>query len=456
MSDRPGLRERWRRLPWTRLRWAILGLGVVLLVVFLVAQHQSVQVSYGQSPTGAGEQVAEGSAGELSGAVLPSVAELTAMVDASPVVRLPGSVAQWDEQRVRAAIGTDDVRILVAPPGLSKDQQSALAKVKNADIRVAGTLVGASIYLVGSDDLDGWRTQLAVADVTSQLITAVAALRDEPAPDFDEVFPRRTPTPAELDPITTDIRAGRPHIAAGATLRRVPRAITTAFPGQTPVVVALPRQPFGVPVPEYGPALATLWPDRPILVMYGDWIEYSGPQAGEFAEVAAASFYARFDERISRYAYPQDNILGAYLDVVTDIRYAGLFERPLPYQPFDPLRVTLPVLPWLFGACVLVFLALSVRSVLGPAGRRGHGRQPPARLAALTTLAIEMSALSHDAALTRGIAGLRAARSALDDDLPDRHVRQLLAKAERDLDQAARKLGRPDYRPRDYLPGALA
>ena len=54
----------------------------------------------------------------------------------------------------------------------------------------------------------------------------------------------------------------------------------------------------------------------------------------------------------------------------------------------------------------------------------------PARLAGLTALAVEMSALTDsrsEAALTRGITALTAARSALDDHLPDAHVHGLLA-----------------------------
>jgi hypothetical protein len=205
-------------------------------------------------------------------------------------------------------------------------------------------------------------------------------------------------------------------------------------------------------MPRYGPALARLHPGSPIVVMYGDWIEYDGPNAAYFADVATASFYGQFGDRLSVYAYPQDTILNAYLGRVTAVRYAGLFDRPLPYRPFDPLRVTLPVLPWVFGACVLIFLALSVRSVRRPP-RHAHAGSP-ARLAALTSLAVEMSLLTDrasDPALTRGIAALTAAREALDQDLPDNSVRALLATAESELDEAARKLPFRGFRPQDYL-----
>lgn len=437
-----------------RWRWLFLGAAVVLVVVFLVAQRQGgIDVSYAQSPSGK-DTVSEGDAGELSGTRLPSVKDMTAMVKQNPVVRLPGAVAFWDEQRVTKAIGDKDIRILVAPPGLSEDQQKQVDDVDNATIRIMGTRISGSMYQVVPDDLGEWRTNFVTGDVTGLLLTLVASEKDEPDPPDVDLFSWRDPTAAELDPVAADLRTRGLHIAPGATLTRLPDNASTAFGGQKPLVAAFPIQPYGHKPPQYGPALAKLFPGRPIVVMYGNWIGYYGPHAGEFADVAAAGFYGRFGDRLSTYAYPQGNVLGTYLNSVTNVRYAGIFDRPLPYQPLDPLRVALPALPWLFGLCVLVFLALSVRSVLGPAKR--PPRTPPGRLAGLTTLAVELSALSHATALTRALSKLEAARSALAEDLPDRHVNKLLADAQRDLDTVARGLRRADYRPANYLAGGLA
>jgi hypothetical protein len=114
--------------------------------------------------------------------------------------------------------------------------------------------------------------------------------------------------------------------------------------------------------------------------------------------------------------------------------------------------VALPVLPWLFAVCVLVFLAMSVRAVRGPGRGLNHA---PARLAGLTTLAIEMSGLSRDPALVRALSKIEEARVSVADDLPDRHVIGLLDSAESELDTAARALGRADYRPANYLAGGI-
>lgn len=433
--------DRW---PW--LRWAALLAAAGLVVVFLLAQRQTVDVSYAQSPAGKDDV----NPGERSDVTLPSVADLTQMLKQDKVVRLPGAIAHWDDQRITAAIGDADIRILVAPPGLSDKQQDQIREVKNATIRITGTEIVGSAYQVVPSDVAEWRTTFTTGDVTGLLMTIIAAEREQSHPPGVNLFSWRAPTAAELDPVANDLRQGRLHVAAGATLTDLPNSADTAFGGDRPLVAAFPVQPYGQPVPEYGPALTTLFPGKPIVVLYGNWISYYGPHAGEFADVAGAGFFARYGELLSRSAYPQDNVLGAYLNEVTNVRYAGVFDRPLPYQPFDPLRVALPALPWLFAACVLVFLALSVRSVLRP---RRPPRKPPGRLAALTTLAIELSALSHAPALTRALGKLDAARSALTENLPTRHVSTLLTDAQRELDTVARELGRPDYRPANYLTG---
>ncbi|WP_254910038.1 hypothetical protein [Micromonospora sp. NBS 11-29] len=139
------------------------------------------------------------------------------------------------------------------------------------------------------------------------------------------------------------------------------------------------------------------------------------------------------------------------------MRYAGLFDRPLPYRPFDPLRVALPALPWIFAGCVAGFVVLSIRTVRGTGrGRPGEGGPggTPARLAGLSALAVELSLLTDahtDPALVRGVGRLRAARDAIDDGLPDRHVRGLLADAAAELDAVARDVRMPGYRPDVYL-----
>ncbi|AGL18869.1 hypothetical protein L083_5359 [Actinoplanes sp. N902-109] len=417
------------------LRWVSLAVAVAALVVFAGAQRQSADVSFESPAPDAAAAVPDSGGGS---AAVPSVAELTRLVRASPVVRLPGAIAQWDAARVRAAAGDLDVRILVAPPDLDDAARQRVADVDAATVTIVGTQVGGGLLQAVGDSLDDWRAQFATADVTNQIVTLVAGLRKQPTPADVDGLRWREPTAAEL---------------AGVARRTVP---TQAFPGGSAMVVVLPRQPFGKPVPRYGPALARRFPGTPIVVQYGDWVEYHGPQEQDFAEVAGASFYARFGDLLARRAFPQQNVLTAYLNQVADIRYAGVFDRPLPYRPADPVRVALPVLPWLFVACVLLFFALSLRTLLRPVASPARDRSLPARLAGLSALAVEMSALTDDPALTRALVALTAARSALDDDLTDASVRAQLRTAEAELDHAARRLPYPGYRPADYLRERLA
>ncbi|MFF5988006.1 hypothetical protein [Prauserella flavalba] len=437
------------------MRWSLLGTAVVLLVVFLMSQRQQIEVSYGQSPSSP-DAVVEGEAGELSEATVPSVEAMTAMIDAEPVVRLPGSIARWNERVVREAIGDSDIRILVAPPGLDEAERGRVREVERATITIVGTKVSGGVYEATADAIPEWRAQFASGDVTTLLVPMIRHLQERESPAVDASFRWREPTAAELDTVTAELRANGSHVAEGATLEGVPEASEKAFPDAEALYVALPRQPFGQPVPRYGPALARTFPDRPIVVVYGSWIEYDGPGAADFAELVSAMFYAQFGTRLATYDYPQGNVLNAWLNRVTDVRYAGLFDRPLPYLPFDPVKVTMPALPWLFAACVAGFLALSARSLRRPQAARDSRHY--SRLAGLTALAIEVSGLSgerSDPPLTRGIGKLRAATEALESGLPPAQVRTLLDDAENELDDTARLLGRRDYRPRNYLEGRL-
>lgn len=439
-------------------RWTCLGAAVAVLVVFLVSQRaESIDMSYARSPTSSGSRGGGEEAG-LSDASVPTVDDMVARLREERVVRLPGAVAYWDEARVEQVIGKHDARILVAPPGLDDAERKRISEAKSrvqGDERevltIVGTTVSGGILEVAPSTLDERRAEFAQGDVTGLIVYLLGHLWQQPVSESASDFRWRAPTADELAPVIAALGSDGRYVAADATLTDVPHdAAREAFDGREPLVAAFPRQPFGEPVPDYGAALVERFPDRPIIVLYGLWVSYHGPDAGAFADVAAASTYAQFGRYLSSRAYPQDAILKVYLDRVTDIRYAGLFDRPLPYQPPDPLRVTLPVLPWVFAACVAVFVALSARAVRKPRGLpRGTGAG--ARLGALTALAIEVSGLTHgesDVALTVALAKLQSAREAVEER---RKPDAFLADAHARLDEVARLLGRTEYRPDVYL-----
>ncbi|TQM11513.1 hypothetical protein [Pseudonocardia kunmingensis] len=459
MNDRAS-----RRSLITQFVRIVLAVVAITCVVFFVdAQGRGAEVTYG-SPASSEEP--ENTPPELPTAGLPSAAEMAAMLNAEPVVRLPGAIAQWDAERVRQASGDHDVRIIATPPGLTEEQRSALAEV-DSEVRrdlgddentivftIDGTRVSGGIYEAAPSTLDEWRAQFGRNDVTVPLVTLINELTgsgDEPVEGpADE---RREPTAAELEVVATQLRATGRFVAPGASLTEVPaEAAAEAFGGVPAMFAAFPVQPFGEQAPDYGPALTRLFPETPIVVLYGSWIEYHGPHAADFADVAAAGYYSQFGGVLGRGQYPQDNSLRLYLGQIADVRYAGLFDRPLPYTPFDPLSVTLPALPGIFAGCAALLLALSARSLLRRNASRPLGTA--ARLGGLSALAVEVSGLSgraEDPALARAIVHLRAARDAVAEALPDKHVHKLLDDAEAELDRIGRAVPFDGYRPVDHL-----
>jgi len=449
MADRPGTPP-WRE--W--VRWSAVVVAIGVLVVFLGAQSRDADVSFADSPS---SQYNEGAAGELSGAVLPSVATMTDMVAAKQVVVLDGAVAHWDPAVIDPMIQGTDVRILVAPPGLTKDQEKEIRDVTGPTIRIIGTNVSG----VAASTFPEWERQFGTRDITSLLAVTIASETDGPAPAAALPLPRRDPTSAELAPVLRDLRGeSGVHAAPGTTLTKIPAAAQSAFPPGRVLYAAFPYQPVGEPIPDFGPALTAQFPDTPIVVMYGEWVELYGP-GREVSDVVAAAFYGQFGDRLSRFAYPQWNVLGVYLKQLTDVRYAGVYDLPLPYRPVDPVGVALPALPWIFGGCAVLFLVLSITPLVRtrPSTQlRAPSTASTVRLAGLNALAIEISGLTgatEDPALTRGISRLRSAAAAMGKRLPERQIRSQLDRAEAELDTAARLLDRPEYRPAAYLAGRL-
>jgi hypothetical protein len=449
----------------------VLAVAAIACVLFFInAQGRGAEVTYG-SPSASAPEEPENEPPELPTVGLPSAEEMAAMLNAEPVVRLPGAIAAWDAERVRQASGGRDVRIIATPPGLTKEQRSVLADV-DFEVRreledrgieddentivftIDGTRVSGGIYEVAPSTLDEWRAQFGRNDVTAPMIALINQLigsGDEPVEGpADE---RREPTPDELEVVAEQLRESGRFTAPGASLTDVPAdASAEAFGGVPAMYAAFPVQPAGERVPDYGPALARLFPETAIVVLYGSWIEYHGPHAADFAEVAAAGYYAQYGSVLARGPYPQDDVLRVYLRQVASVRYAGLFDRPLPYTPFDPLSVTLPALPWIFAGCAALLLALSARPLLRRTAARPLGTA--GRLGELSALAVEVSGLTEkaqDPAFARAIVHLRAARDAIAGGLPDRHVHRLLDHAAEELDRVGRAVPVDGYRPADNL-----
>lgn len=471
-------RPQGRRIGRAPSRQTLLQLGTLLLAgaalaVFLLSQRVSSTTTYGGGPSRPLVPP------EPPAVTLPTADQLVAALDARPVVRLPGATARWDTAAVERAIGDADIRILVTPGGLTKEQQRTLVTLDEAwadrttasptrsttgtpttgsderpareFIVVQGTRVSGDPGVALADDLPTWRDEFAAQDVTTQILTLVDAIRDAPQQPDRARIALRTPTSAELAPVLAAVRADRRSVAAGAELDGLPDALDAAFPGGRAVIAVFPAVTTGDSRPDWGAALSEALPDTPVVTVVGRWVDYHGPDAASFADITGASFYGQYREILGRDAVSTDGLVNAWLGRVVELRYSGIFGRPLPYQPVDPLAVTLPALPVVFVLCGAAFVFVTLRRLRRP---RTDLRSDRARLAGLSGLLVEVSGLvgrDGAASLARASAALAAAQQALDDPDTAGRASARLDEAQRELDATARRLRRPEYRPTSFL-----
>ncbi|MBE7161973.1 MAG: hypothetical protein INR72_12070 [Williamsia herbipolensis] len=455
------------------LRWGLALVAAATAVLFVAAQGR----------LGAADHALDASGSRLSSeqvtVEIPSVAEITSRLRAQPVVRLDGATARFDEDRVLAAIGDADIRILVTPGGLTSEQRQALVRLDPFDdlddsdldpadprrvqvvVRVVGTSVSGDLADVLADDLAGWQRQFAQDDVTDRLLTLVAHVRDEPLPADDQVVATRAPTTAELSPVIDGLRADGHWFAPDSGVQEIPTSAAAAFPDEAPLIATFPVS-TSEPLVDWATAIAEAFPDHPVVTMTGRWLEYRGPDADEFADVAAASFYGEYRRVLGPDVFPAGGVLRVYLARIAELRQSGIFGRPLPAVPFDPLGVALPALPFLFAACAGGFLVLSVvESRRRTTERSGaaHGRSARARMAGLSALLVEVSSLAGSrgsAPIARAAQALQAADDALQSDDRSDTVDDRLDDAAGELTEVADLLQRRDYRPSTFLRGWTA
>lgn len=449
--------------------------AVALVVVFVLSQKQTADFLYG-THTASGSAAAAGDSGSGSATTapatgtIPSDAELKRELAASTIVRLPGAVAGFDEATVLAAIrhadavhgkrGEPKTHLVVAPPDISEADTQRIYALPGSNVKVIGLTVGYQGESATPSDLGDWQSLFSDGDVTSLILSLMASDLGEPDPsDTSSSVHWRNPSAAELNTVRAGLAADRLYTAPGATLDAIPKSASDAFPNTPPMVVAFPQQARGAAIPNYAPALATQFPNTPIIVMYGYSVSYAGPFGKDTADVATGGFYGQYGRKIADQAQPQWNILNVYLQQWAKVRYAGLFDRPLPYTPPDPVGITFPALPWVFLGCVLIFVGVSVHSVHSHRDRRLPSASPTDwhRLAGLSALAVEVSPLADAGvartALTRGIRRLAAAQAALDARRPDVLIASRLDTAEHEFSTVATAIGRSDYQPRRYLAG---
>lgn len=448
-----------------------LAAAIALVVVFVFSQKQTTDVRYGTNTDSGSDSVgtnpAAGGASKPSG-IVPPDPELKRELAASTIVRLPGAIAGFDHDTVLAKINKADavlakrgdpkIHVVIAPPGISDADSDRIYALPGTNVKIIGLTVSYQGYDATPSSLGDWQGMFSDGDVTSQILSLISSDLGQPDPSGTSSVHWRAPTAAELRTVAAGVAGpGRLYVAPGASLTSVPESASDAFPATPPMVAAFPQQPLGAAIPNYAPALAKEFPNTPIIVMYGYSVSYAGPFGQDTSDVATGGFYGRYGSKIAGQAYPQWNILNVYLQQWATVRYAGLFDLPLPYTPPDPISITFPALPWVFLGCVLIFVGVSAHSVHT---RRNRRPSPAAssdwnRLSGLSSLAVEVSPLADagvaNAALTRGIRRLSAAKSAIQADRHESLVGSQLDAAEREFSTVATAIGRTEYQPDHYL-----
>lgn len=403
---------------------------------------------------------------------VPSYSAITAEYGDAPIVTLPGAPAVLDAEvtaawmakaNAQAAELDNDIdrsfvevtRIVLAPP-LHPDAEEGIEVPENV-LLVTGTRAALYPMVAEPSDFADMARTYAASDVTDAVVSLIAERLDAEAPEHPALV-WREPTEAELTPVLADLQQDGIAFVGDAEPFAMPDQALEAFPeGQDPLVVVAPAAAAGEPAVGYADAVAAAFPDRPVVTMTGLWLDFAGRYAAEFADPMRASLYGQYARRLQEFDYSQRTVLALGLDRVAQFRHSGMFAQPLPYQPPDPLRLTLPALPWI---CAGLGLLALIASVVQIARQKGPQIDPVDeatvhRLAGLSELAVEISGLTEGrtkASLLRALTALSEAREVADTMTEDAAVAvDLLDRAEQELDRVATALDRPEYRPSRFL-----
>lgn len=432
----------------TILQWSAVVLLVITSLIFLANQVQRPDVTYGTGPQAPALEATEQEP-------LPTYDEVIEQYGDQRIVRLPGAVATVNEQLVIQwfdAAGAD--RVLLLPPLSPDAPRGETYDAPDDVVVVTGTAATYQSLSPASTEMAEFTRKFAMGDVTADVVALFANAIDDEAPET-EPAPTREPTADEVNAVVADLGDDGMAFIGGA--ETFDRPEVEPFEAE-PLIIVAPYPAPGEPIVDYADAVSAAFPDRPVVTMTGLWVDYAGAEIGDAAPAIAASFYGRFEERLSTFGYPQQNVLAANLTTAEQFRVGGMFDRETPYVPADPLYLTLPFLPWLCAGLAVAALG----ATLIP-GRRPEQRelklspQAATRFAVLSDLAVEVSPHVTDGARPAYVRGSRAlveARDALTDPTATAEdVDVLLDRVDEELASVASEIDDPSYSPAEFGKG---
>ncbi|MCT2581879.1 hypothetical protein [Actinophytocola gossypii] len=346
---------------------------------------------------------------------------ITALNAGERIIRAPGTVARFDEARVRAELGTDG-RLVVLPyvdyelyrdendesryyelvrePILdwALDREVPVVLVTGLDVTMFGG--GATLDHRLPADLAELRTTVATRVITERLVV-FARLGRGYSPDAAENVEYHHPDPVPAPPgrvaeLIAALRKDRIHNAPGreepiedwvaedAADEHDLNVRIAAFPGLAP----------GRPVVDYATPLGKAFPDEVVLVLHGDWLDIVAPDQRK-ALAARAFVYGDADLSMLTAAGNGNRVLARTVErldlLLTETAWGHPQPPPQPRpQPFDVQRAVSALAPW-----VLVGSAV----VLGGAGMLRH-RTRAAAMAAAEERALRAESASAMAAIS--------------------------------------------------------
>jgi len=297
------------------------------------------------------------------------------------IVVLPGSIARFDEARVRGYLAGTPYKVLVVPPSPLDSAQNTeyvdrLIEVEDllqdayyADLDPAVesdrpeliTVKGLDVRMVGPDDLTTLRRYLETYDLTTSLEFAIryqvdgVQLDNEP-PAIDPVS-----DPAVVSDLVARLRTER-VVVDDAVDYRPSDGMLTAFEettGNTARVVVLPPRAIDEVPDVTATDLAAAIPGDVVVLIRGRWFEVAGPGApgspgtAEFAYARMMVLSKYQDFLLGRDIGP-GNIMRVLGDYYAELTSGVVTDQELPQQR-NPLRWLLLALPVLAAALVVGF-----------------------------------------------------------------------------------------------------
>ncbi len=320
-----------------------------------------------------------------------------AQLETTQLVRVPGSVAHFDEARLRAEL-TPDLRVLVLPyidydvyensagdseyyeevmvpiDDWGEDNDHSIVLVQGLDVRITGVRPPVStLDHALPSDLAELRTTTSTRDITERVLVFTAIAKGVAPDTAEEVVVEHPapvpPTPAQLDTVAAALRANRIYHAPG----REGQVEDVNADDLTVRVAAFPYLEPGRPVVDYAPGLAARFPDDVVLVLHGDWLDIV---AEDQAKALSARDYVYGDASLGLLPSSRGagqllrEVLERYAFLLADTAYGHPQPPPQPRpSPFDVQNTVSAFAPW-----VLVGAAL----VLGGAGLTWHRRRTAA------------------------------------------------------------------------------